>query len=124
MSPVMAPVKDIRVTIGEQGDDVVLVGKLDVKTAEAAVQVRSALEGVKALATLASLDENADEQLKMLSVFSARAVTTVDDTVVTVNWPVSMTLIHDLAMKMTPNHHHAATTQSAPVNPLLNPPAQ
>jgi hypothetical protein len=115
LSPVMAPVRTVRVSIGEEGDDLVLKGKLNVKTAEAARQVRGALEGVRALATLASLDDSGDKQLKALSLLAARATVTVDDTIVTINWPIVMSSIRDLTEASLPHRKLATAPATEPV---------
>ncbi|HZZ42132.1 MAG TPA: hypothetical protein VFE58_04285 [Tepidisphaeraceae bacterium] len=96
LSPILTPVTRVRASFAERGDDLVLTAVLDVKTAESARQVRGALEGIRALASLAVLEGN-DQTAKALAMLAQRATSSVQDTTVTVHWPFSLSVVQQLA---------------------------
>jgi hypothetical protein len=125
LSPILLPVTHVRATIGERADDVVLQAVLTVKDSESARQVRGALEGVKAIATLAALSSN-DPNATMVAGLASRAESTVDETSVKIDWPVSFDTLQGLAKLGEAKHgkkHKGATTQPAAVTAPAETPA-
>lgn len=118
LSPILKPVKSVRATIVEREQDVVLKATLNVKDGESAGQVRGALEGIRAIATLAALDEKQPEN-QILANLAARAVMSTDQTSVKVDWPVSLATLRDLAEKagQKPAKKRRASTRPAATAP-------
>jgi hypothetical protein len=115
LSPILAPVKRFQACIGERDDDLVLRAVLDVDTDESARQVRGALEGIRALATLTASNGN-NPQAQMVSDLASRATTSVTQNSVEVDWPVPLSTLENFVDTFLDHHRasrHRATTQAA-----------
>lgn len=98
LSPILAPVKRVNATIGERGEDLVLKATLLVKDGESARQVRGALEGIRAMVTLAGMDGK-DAEARVIANLATRATLSTDDTTVKVDWPVSLKTLAGMVEK-------------------------
>jgi hypothetical protein len=81
------------VTIGEQGDHVLVTASVVGKTAAGAQQMRSILEGAKAMVTLTASNGNGDARLKTGAAALASLTSKVDDKTLSIDWPIGLDLI-------------------------------
>ena len=102
----------VQASISERGEDLVLRAVLTVKSDESARQVRGALEGIRALATLAAMD-NHNSQLQMISDLAARATVSTGQQEVTVDWPVSLSTVQITLENLQGYHKATKMTQPA-----------
>lgn len=114
LSPILTPVKRFQACIGERDDDLVLRAVLNVDTDESARQVRGALEGIRALATLTASNGN-NPKAQMVSDLASRATTSVSQKSVEVDWPVPLSTVETFIDTFLGHHHaHGAKTLTRP----------
>jgi len=95
-NPIIQQATSFWAAISEQADKFVLHGGVTAATPEAAEQMRTSLEGVRAILTLTANGENADPKLKMAASALATLNSKTDGKSVIVDWSVPLDMISGL----------------------------
>jgi hypothetical protein len=107
-SPIIADLEHAWIGLTEQGDDAVLEANITAKSADAAEQMHSVLNGLKAMVTLAANSDNPDPNPKRLATALTRSKLTTEDQTVKIDWPISLDLIQQF-LDQAARHKPAAS---------------
>jgi hypothetical protein len=89
-NPIINSLRSAWICLSEKQDKVTVHAQFTGASAETASNLRTALEGLKSMLTLAAGDENADPVAKAVVGASKSFATTQQDQAVIVDWPVSV----------------------------------
>ncbi len=113
-SPLLAQVDTGWISCDLQDKNVVLHGAIVVATAEAAQQMCTSLEGIKAMVTLAGSAEDADPKAKIAADAIKNVTPKAQDKTLTVEWPISLDLVRSGLENM--GRHPATRAATAPAS--------
>jgi hypothetical protein len=109
--PFVPLIDSVWLTVNEEGDHELVKANVVGKTADAATQMRSILEGAKAMVTVTAANQSADPRLKAGAAALANLNSKVDDKTVTIHWPIALDQIQTFVDPM--GHREDATTEPA-----------
>jgi hypothetical protein len=109
VSPLIAQVTAARVSLAERGEDLSLRAVLNVTSPEIANQVKGAIDGFRALLGLAALEEDGDEDAKVVADVVKRATVTAEGATVKLDLPMPVAQLHAL---IDDGHKKPATSKA------------
>jgi hypothetical protein len=113
-SPLLAQVDTGWISCDLQDKNMVLHGAIVVATAEAARQMCTSLEGIKAMVTLAGNAEDADPKARVAADAIKNVTAKAQNKTLTVDWPISLDLVR--AELENIGKHAATRTATAPAS--------
>ena len=100
-SPIVADLENAWISLSEKGEDALLQASVMSKTAEAAEQMKSALEGIKAMVSLSANSDNPDPNAKNAAIALTRLKATTDNRTMNIDWPISLDLVRPIVDQVT-----------------------
>lgn len=112
-SPIIADLENAWISLSEKGEDALLQASVMSKTAEAAEQMRTALEGIKAMVTLSANSDNPDPNAKNAATALTTLKASTENRTMKIDWPISLDLVREIVDQGASQHKSATAPKSA-----------
>lgn len=113
-SPMIADLENGWISVSEKGQDAVVQAALVSKTAEAAQQMCTGLEGIKAMVSLSANTENPDPNAKHAAAALTTLKATTENQTMKLDWTISLDLVGQIVDLATAQPKSVTAPKSVP----------